>query len=85
MQSLWKCLYPGREEREMQMSNPLFKALGGNQQPNMMADFQKFMQQMQGINPYQEINRLLQSGRITQQQLNEAQMKAQQMMGMFKR
>lgn len=69
----------------MQMSNPLFKALGGNQQPNMMADFQKFMQQMQGINPYQEINRLLQSGRITQQQLNEAQMKAQQMMGMFKR
>ena len=67
------------------MSNPLFKALGGNQQPNMMADFQKFMQQMQGINPYQEINRLLQSGRISQQQLNEAQMKAQQMMGMFKR
>ena len=68
----------------MQMSNPLFKALGGSQ-PNMMGDFQKFMQQMQGINPYQEINRLLQSGRITQQQLNEAQMKAQQMMGMFKR
>ena len=68
----------------MQMSNPLFKALGGNQ-PNMMGDFQRFMQQMQGINPYQEINRLLQSGRITQQQLNEAQMKAQQMMGMFKR
>ena len=67
------------------MSNPLFKALGGNQQPNMMADFQKFMQHMQGINPHQEINRLLQSGRISQQQLNEAQMKAQQMMGMFKR
>ena len=66
------------------MSNPLFQALGGNQ-PNMMGDFQRFMQQMQGINPYQEINRLLQSGRITQQQLNEAQMKAQQMMGMFKR
>lgn len=66
------------------MSNPLFKALGGNQQPNMMADFQKFVQQMQGRNPQQEINRLLQSGRITQQQLNEAQMRAQQMMGMFK-
>ena len=75
----------------MPMSNPLFKALGGNQ-PNMMGDFQTFMQKMQGINPHQEINRLLQSGRITQQQLNEAQMKAQQMaqqmqgmMGMFKR
>ena len=67
----------------MPMSNPLFQALGGNQ--NMMGDFQKFMQQMQGINPQQEINRLLQSGQITQQQLNEAQRQAQQIMSMFKR
>lgn len=70
------------------MSNPLFKALGGNQQPNVMADFQKFMQQMQGRNPNQEIANLLQSGRISQQQLNQAQQMAQQMqgmMGMFKR
>ncbi len=69
------------------MSNPLFTALGGNQQ-NMMSDFQRFMQQMQGVNPHQEINNLLRSGRITQQQLNEAQQKAQQiqsMMGMFQR
>lgn len=71
----------------MQMSNPLFQALGGSQ-PNMMGDFQKFMQQMQGINPRQEINRMLQSGQISQQQLNQAQQMAQQMqgmMGMFKR
>ena len=67
------------------MSNPLFQALGGRQQPNMMDDFQRFMQQMQGINPRQEINRLLQSGQISQQQLNEAQRQAQQFMGMFKR
>lgn len=70
------------------MSNPLFQALGGRQQPNMMEDFQKFMQQMKGVNPYQEINRLLQSGQISQQQLNQAQQMAQQMqgmMGMFKR
>lgn len=67
------------------MSNPLFKALGGNQQPNMMADFQKFMQQMQGRNPHQEIANLLQSGRVSQQQLNQAQQMAQQFMGMFKR
>ena len=69
------------------MSNPLFQALGG-QQPNMMGDFQIFMQQMQGVNPWQEINRLLQSGQISQQQLNQAQQMAQQMqgmMGMFKR
>ncbi|MBQ8797219.1 MAG: hypothetical protein IJZ56_03375 [Oscillospiraceae bacterium] len=65
------------------MSNPLFQALG--EQNNIMGDFQKFMQQMQGINPRQEINRLLQSGQISQQQLNEAQRQAQQLMGMFKR
>lgn len=66
------------------MSNPLFQALGGGQN-NMMAEFQQFMSQMRGANPYQEINRLLQSGQITQQQLNEAQRQAQQFMGMFKR
>ena len=69
------------------MSNPLFKAMGGNQ-PNMMGDFQRFMQQMQGRDPNQEIANLLQAGRISQQQLNQAQQMAQQMqgmMGMFKR
>jgi hypothetical protein len=66
------------------MSNPLFNALGGNQ-PNMMGDFQKFVQQMQGKNPHQEIANLLQSGRISQQQLNQAQQMAQQFMGMMKR
>jgi hypothetical protein len=68
--------------------NPLFQALGGRQQPSMMEDFQRFMQQMKGVNPYQEINRLLQSGKISQQQMNQAQQMAQQMqsmMGMFKR
>ncbi len=64
------------------MSNPLFQALGGNQ-PNMMADFQRFMDQMKGVNPYEEINRMLQSGQITQAQLNQAQQMAQQMQGMF--
>ena len=69
------------------MSNPLFKAMGGNQ-PNIMGDFQRFMQQMQGRDPNQEIANLLQSGRISQQQLNQAQQMAQQMqgmMGVFKR
>ena len=70
------------------MSNPLFSALGGGQQNNMMGQFQHFMQQMQGKNPHQEISRLLQSGKISQQQFNQAQQMAQQMqgmMGMFKR
>lgn len=70
------------------MSNPLYNALGGSRQNNMMAQFQRFMQQMQGKNPHEEINKLLQSGKISQQQLNAAQQKAQemqQMMGMFKK
>ena len=69
------------------MSNPLFQALGGSQL-NMMGDFQKFMQQMQGKTPHEEINKLLRSGAISQQQLNQAQQMAQQMqgmLGMFKR
>ena len=64
------------------MSNPLFNALGGSQQ-NMMGQFQQFMQQMQGKNPNEEIAKLLQSGRISQQQLNQAQQMAQQMQGML--
>lgn len=54
----------------------------------MMAQFRRFMQQMQGKNPHEEINKLLQSGKISQQQLNQAQQMAQQMqgmMGMFKK
>jgi hypothetical protein len=64
------------------MSNPLFQALGGNQ-GNMMGEFQKFMQQMQGKDPNEEIAKLLQSGKISQAQLNQAQQMAQQFQGMF--
>lgn len=62
------------------MSNPIFNALGGNMIPgnNMLTQFQQFRQQMQGKNPHDEINRLLQSGSINQQQLNQAQQMAQQ-------
>ena len=48
-----------------------------------MGDFQRFMQQMQGRNPNEEIAKLLRSGRISQQQLNQAQKMAQQMQGML--
>jgi hypothetical protein len=64
------------------MSNPLFQAFGGNQN-NMMSDFQNFMRQMQGKNPYEEISKLLQSGQISQNDLNRAQQMAHQMQGMF--
>ena len=67
------------------MNNPLFNALGGGMpQNNMLAQFQQFRKQMQGKNPQEEINRLLQSGAINQQQLNQAQQMAQQFASMFK-
>ena len=68
------------------MSNPIFNALGGSMMPqnNMLAQFQQFRQQMQGKNPHEEINKLLQSGAVNQQQLNQAQQMAQQFKTMFR-
>lgn len=68
------------------MPNPLFNALGGNMMPgnNMFAQFQQFRQRMQGVNPHEEINKLLQSGAISQQELNQAQQMAQQMQSLFR-
>ena len=68
------------------MSNPIFNALGGGMMPqnNILAQFQQFRQQMQGKNPHEEINKLLQSGKINQQQLNQAQQMAQQMQSLFR-
>lgn len=68
------------------MSSPVFGAMGGGQAQggNMLQQFQQFMNQMKGKNPNEEINKLLQSGKVNQQQLNAAQQQAQQMQGMFK-
>lgn len=71
------------------MGNPLFNALGGgmpqgNNPMNIMQQFQKFMGEMKGKNPTEELNKLLQSGKVNQQQLNQAQQMAQQMQDMFK-
>lgn len=65
--------------------NPLFKELGGASMgpQNQMQQFQRFVAEMRGKNPNEEIRKLLQSGRISQQQLNEAQQMAQQMRGLF--
>lgn len=68
------------------MSNPIFNALGNGMMPqnNIIAQLQQFRQQMQGKNPHEEINKLLQSGAINQQQLNQAQQMAQQFVSIFK-
>ena len=65
------------------MSNPLYQELGNRQQPNIINQFQQFVQSMKGKDPNQEINRLLQSGQISQEQLNQAQQMAHQMRGLF--
>ena len=71
------------------MSNPLFKALGGAQAPAQMpglGQFQQMMQQFQQFragfqgNPKQEVEKLIQSGKISQQQLNQLQSAAKQFM-----
>ena len=67
------------------MPNPLFQTFGGNRQPNMMGQFQQFMQQMQGRNPHEEIAKLLQSGRVSQAQLNQAQQMASQFANQFRK
>lgn len=64
--------------------NPLFNALGGGQLPgpmgqfqNMIQQFRQFQQTFQG-NPKAEVEKLVQSGRISQQQMNQLQQAANQ-------
>ena len=70
------------------MGNPLFNMLGGGMPQNpmnkMIQDYKKFRQEMQGKNPHEEINKMLQSGKLNQNQLNQIQQKAQQMQALFK-
>ena len=63
--------------------NPFFSAMGGNRQPNMMQQFQQFMNQMKGTDPNAMIQEMVSSGRISQDQLNQVQKQARQMSGMF--
>lgn len=65
------------------MSNPIYQAMNGNRQPNMMQQFQQFMEQMKGQDPNQIIQQMVSSGKLSQAQLDQAQRQAQQMQGMF--
>lgn len=62
--------------------NPFFGVMGGGR-PNMMQQFQQFMNQMKGKDPNAMIQEMVSSGRISQDQLNQVQKQAQQMSGMF--
>ena len=73
------------------MPNPLFSMLGGNMPSmsgpmgnfaQMMQQFQQFRANFQG-DPKAEVEKLLQSGKMSQQQLNQLQGMAQQFMPMM--
>lgn len=61
----------------------IYGLMNNTQNGNIMQQFQQFVRQMQGKNPTEEINRLLQFGKVSQQQLNQAQQMAEQMKSMF--
>lgn len=70
------------------MSSPVFGAMGGGMPQGgpmqIFNEFKKFRQEMQGKNPTEELNKLLQSGKVSQQQLNQAQQMAPLMQNLFK-
>lgn len=60
------------------MNNPFFGALGGeNGFMQMLQQFQQFKANFKG-DPKAEVEKLLQSGRLNQQQLNQLQQMAKQ-------
>lgn len=70
------------------MVNPFFDALGGGNTPvgrlqKMMQQFNQFRSSFQG-DPKAEVEKLLQSGRMNQQQLNQLQEMAKQFQGLLK-
>ena len=70
------------------MSNPLFNALGGgmpqgNEPMQMIQQFMQFKQNFKG-DPKAEVQKMLQSGKISQQQLNQVQQMAGQFQNLLK-
>lgn len=64
------------------MSNPFYQAMGGNVNPlgnfgQLVQKFQQFKTCFQG-DPKAEVEKMLQSGALTQEQLNRAQAMARQ-------
>ena len=71
------------------MPNPLFNALGGGQMPGPFGNFQQMMQQFNQFrqtfqgDPKQTVMNMVNSGAISQQQLNQAQQMARQFQRMM--
>lgn len=69
------------------MTNPLFNMLGGNALPpnvqNLVQQFQQFKSSFRG-NAQQQVQQMLNSGRISQAQYNQAVQMANALRGMLK-
>ena len=70
-------------------NNPFFNALGGGQMPGPMGGFPQLLQQFKQKasfkgDPKAEVEKMLQSGKISQDQLNKIQSMANQFQGLFK-
>ena len=65
------------------MPNPLYNALNNNPMTNMLKQFNEFKKTLTG-NPRDEVQRLLNSGQMTQAQYDSLQAMAQQFMGLMK-
>ena len=71
------------------MTNPFMAALGGGQMPGRVGQFQRMMQQFQQFkanfkgDPKAEVEKLLQSGAMSQQELNQLQSMAKQFEHLF--
>ena len=75
----------------MQMANPLFNDLRGNRPPinnnmlaQMMSEFNKFKSSFNG-DPKAEVQKLLNSGQMTQDQYNRLSQMANQLRNIFSR
>jgi predicted amidophosphoribosyltransferase len=68
------------------MANPLFNTFGNNNQfTELMKQAQDFKKQFSDINPRAEVERLLNSGEMSQQQFNQYSQIAQQVAQMMGR
>lgn len=65
------------------MSNPLYQMMGQQMPQNgLLQRFQQFQQMFRG-DPRQQVQQLLNSGKVTQSQYNQAVQMAQQLRGML--
>ena len=71
-------------------NNPFFNALGGGQMTGQIGGFPQLLQQFKQFkanfkgDPKAEVEKMLQSGKISQDQLNKIQSMANQFQGLFK-